>query len=244
MSAIALEAGINADLLFKWRRDTHGGQVTATTPAVLLPVHVVSDAVGPRRDSSYTAEATTTVTVPATRTSRLGVIELEIADAQLRLRAPSTRAACAPYCARCATAHDQTRRWHEGPADRRRDGHALRHGQPHSNVYAPRGVTAAALATEVDFKTFLGLEQANEVNSFAKFVQAQEANAGPPSPVVAPDHGLSVEQLHKFHFARSSNWYVSNGRSGPAISATEEVVTWISSCALHIKHQFAFVLGS
>lgn len=86
VSAIALEAGINANLLFKWRRDTRRMQVTAATPAVLLPVHVVSDAVGPRRDSSYTAAATTTVRAPATRTSRPGVIELEIAGAQLRLR--------------------------------------------------------------------------------------------------------------------------------------------------------------
>lgn len=86
VSAIALEAGINANLLFKWRRDTRRRQVMAATPAVLLPVHVVSDAVGPRRDSSYTAAATTTVRAPATRTSRPGVIELEIAGAQLRLR--------------------------------------------------------------------------------------------------------------------------------------------------------------
>lgn len=84
VSAIALEAGINANLLFKWRRDTRRTQVAAATPAVLLPVHVVSDAVGPHRESSCAA-AVTTVTTPA-RPSRPGVIELEIAGAQLRLR--------------------------------------------------------------------------------------------------------------------------------------------------------------
>jgi hypothetical protein len=120
----------------------------------------------------------------------------------------------------------------------------LSHAQPHWNVHAPRGVTAAAFATEVDFKTFSGLDQTNKVNSFAEFVQAQEETETGPPPGAAPDYGLSVEQLHKFHFAMSSNWHVSNGRSGPTISTTEEVVTWISSCALYIKRQFAFVMGA
>lgn len=119
----------------------------------------------------------------------------------------------------------------------------LSHAQPHWNVHAPRGMTAAPLATEVDFRAYSTLEQAAEVNSFAEFVQAQEPTESDPPHVAATDYGLSVEQLHKFHFAMSSNWHVPNGSSGPTISTTEEVVTWIGSCASYIRRQFAFVMG-
>ena len=115
------------------------------------------------------------------------------------------------------------------------------HAQPHWNVHAPRGV-AAALAPEVNFKAFSGLEQTDEINSFAEFVEAEEADVSPPEPAAALAYGLSAEQMHKFHFAMASNWHLANGGAGPTISTTEEVVTWINACALYIKHQFAFVM--
>lgn len=116
------------------------------------------------------------------------------------------------------------------------------HAQPHWNVHAPRG-TAVELAPEVDFKAFSGREQAKEITSFAEFEQAETAGEVQPAPTAAPSYGLSVEQMHKFHFAMASNWHLSNGTAGPSISTTQEVVTWISSCAFYIKRQFAFVMG-
>ena len=117
------------------------------------------------------------------------------------------------------------------------------HAQPHWNVHAPQGM-AAALAQDVDFKTFSGLAQVEEVNTFAAFAQAEAANASQPVSIAAPAHGLSIEQMHKFHFAMASNWHMPNGRASPTINTTQEVVSWISSCALYIKNQFAFVMGT
>lgn len=113
------------------------------------------------------------------------------------------------------------------------------HAQPHWNVHAPRG-SAAEFAREVDFQSFSGLEQANEITSFAAFEQAESVDAVQP----VPSYGLSAEEMHKFHFAMASNWHLPNGTTGPSISTTQEVVTWISSCALYIKRQFAFVMGT
>lgn len=117
------------------------------------------------------------------------------------------------------------------------------HAQPHWNVHAPRGM-AAALASEVDFKRFKRLEQAKQITTFSDFEQAEVDGAIQPAPTPAPAYGLSVEQMHKFHFAMASNWHLSNGTHRPSISTTQEVVTWISTCALYIKCQFAFVMGS
>ena len=90
VAVIARHNGINANLLFKWRRD-HGRKAiaasmsTAATPTVLLPVHVEPvTRVGVRSalEPAPTAEA-----VPGSRVAaRGGVIEVEIAGALLRLR--------------------------------------------------------------------------------------------------------------------------------------------------------------
>jgi transposase len=79
VSAIALKGGINANLLFKWRRDhlRSGSESAASTATTLLPVCVIPD------DSpTPTSQASATVN----RGTRAGVIELEFAGAQLRLR--------------------------------------------------------------------------------------------------------------------------------------------------------------
>lgn len=117
------------------------------------------------------------------------------------------------------------------------------HAQPHWNVHAPRGM-ALEPAPEVDFAMFTELEQAKEITSFAKFEQAEVAEMVQSAPTATSAYGLSVEQMHKFHFAMASNWHLSNGTHRPSISTTREVVTWISSCALYIKRQFAFVMAS
>lgn len=84
VSAIALNNGINANMLFKWRREHLRAVSPRTAPTVLLPVEV--------------APATSTDTLPQTSTPFLataltkhppprgGVIELEVAGVQLRLR--------------------------------------------------------------------------------------------------------------------------------------------------------------
>lgn len=94
VAVIARHNGINANLLFKWRRDhrrkTIAGSVptagaAAPAPTVLLPVHVEPvTRVGARSalEPTPTAEA-----VPGSRVAaRGGVIELEFAGAQLRVR--------------------------------------------------------------------------------------------------------------------------------------------------------------
>jgi transposase len=82
VAAIAMKGGINANLLFKWRRE-HVRSKAATAPAAanLLPVYMIPD-VGPIPTPQPTATAGPSVN----RGARLGVIEVEIAGAQLRLR--------------------------------------------------------------------------------------------------------------------------------------------------------------
>ena len=80
VSAIAMKGGINANLLFKWRREHVNAMVrSAPAAATLLPVCLVPDV-------TPTAQAKALVVSGANRNARAGVIEVEIAGAQLRLR--------------------------------------------------------------------------------------------------------------------------------------------------------------
>jgi transposase len=81
VSAIALRNGINANMLFKWRREHLRATGQRAAPAVLLPVEI--------------APQTEVVAVPAPMApasqaqkpaSRSGVIELEVSGVQLRVR--------------------------------------------------------------------------------------------------------------------------------------------------------------
>lgn len=116
------------------------------------------------------------------------------------------------------------------------------HAQPHWNVHAPQN-TGPVQAEESNFKAFIRSQQGLEINSFSDFLQAEKTESPHVARSIAPAHGLSVEQMHRFHFAMAANWHVSNGRASPQISTTDEVVIWISSCAGYIKNQFAFVMG-
>ena len=97
VAVIARNNGINANLLFKWRRD-HKRETIATSmptplaPTVLLPVHVEPVTMV---SSGLAIESTsTTGMVPGNRpTARSGVIELEFAGAQLRVRGAVDEAA-------------------------------------------------------------------------------------------------------------------------------------------------------
>jgi transposase len=76
-----MRGGINANLLFKWRRK-HVRAMAASTPtaATLLPVCVIGETAAP-------STAQPTVRVPAiSRGSPSGLIEIEIVGARLRLR--------------------------------------------------------------------------------------------------------------------------------------------------------------
>lgn len=80
VSAIAMRSGINANMLFKWRRE-HVRATGGMTAAVLLPVKVSSAA------GVMTMATSVEPTPPQSRSApRSGVIELEFAGAQLRLR--------------------------------------------------------------------------------------------------------------------------------------------------------------
>ncbi len=82
VSAIAMKGGINANLLFKWRRE-HVRAKAQPGPAAtrLLPVSVIPD-VEPTQEPQPNAP----VGASMHRGARGGVIEVEIAGAQLRLR--------------------------------------------------------------------------------------------------------------------------------------------------------------
>lgn len=116
------------------------------------------------------------------------------------------------------------------------------HAQPHWIVHAPLSAVSVQV-DEFDFRAFVGDQQAIHVNSFSNFVQAEQGAEPQAAPVAPLGYGLSVEQMHKFHFAMAANWHDSNGRAGPLISTIDEVVTWISSCASYIKSQFTSVMG-
>ena len=82
VAGIAMKGGINANLLFKWRREhVRAMAAYAPTAATLLPVCVI-----PETSSPSTVQPTVPVGPAINRSSRPGVIEVEIAGAQLRLR--------------------------------------------------------------------------------------------------------------------------------------------------------------
>jgi transposase len=82
VAAIAMKGGINANLLFKWRREhVKAIAASAATAATLLPVCVIPEATSPS-----TAQPTAPVGPAVNRGSSPGVIEVEIAGARLRLR--------------------------------------------------------------------------------------------------------------------------------------------------------------
>ena len=83
VAAIALEHGINANLLFKWRRLQLGGPSLArpTPQAVLLPVTMAPlSPVGAVNNPPPAMAANTT------RACTVGVIEIEVGGARVRLR--------------------------------------------------------------------------------------------------------------------------------------------------------------
>ena len=82
VSAIAMKGGINANLLFKWRREhLRTMAATASTAATLLPICLIPETAVASTDELPAPEAP-----PVNRSSRPGVIEIEIAGAHLRLR--------------------------------------------------------------------------------------------------------------------------------------------------------------
>ena len=84
VSAIALEAGINANLLFKWRREHlrvgARGTATAISTPVLLPVTIESPT-----PQIAAAPSPPPASAPAAR-ANTGVIEIEIGGSRVRLR--------------------------------------------------------------------------------------------------------------------------------------------------------------
>lgn len=97
VAVIARNNGINANLLFKWRRGHKRKTIaasmpTAPTPTVLLPVHIEPV---PRVGTNSALEPMPTAEMaPGSRTAaRGGVIELEFAGAQLRVRGAVDEAA-------------------------------------------------------------------------------------------------------------------------------------------------------
>jgi transposase len=82
VAGIAMKGGINANLLFKWRREhVRAMAECAPTAATLLPVCVIGETASPS-----SVQPTVRVGPSIKQSSPPGVIEVEIAGAQLRLR--------------------------------------------------------------------------------------------------------------------------------------------------------------
>lgn len=81
VSAIALRNGINANMLFKWRRERGRALGTREAPAVLLPVEV-----RPQAEMTTVPAPIMTSTPTPKPLARNGVIEMDIAGVQLRVR--------------------------------------------------------------------------------------------------------------------------------------------------------------
>ena len=80
VSAIALRSGINANMLFKWRRE-EPQSIGGATAAGLLPIVVAQEG------GVMTAPTSNGAMSPPSRPApRAGIIELEFAGAHLRLR--------------------------------------------------------------------------------------------------------------------------------------------------------------
>ena len=86
VAAIALEHGVNANLVFKWRRNRlrSGAGAAAAGSAVLLPVCLEQTPAGKSAESG--APMAVSAAPVAARAQRPGTIELEIAGARLCLR--------------------------------------------------------------------------------------------------------------------------------------------------------------
>jgi transposase len=82
VSAIAMENGINANLLFKWLKDhRRKAEVPDSSDTLLLPV-----CLAPGDSTNVPVDAGSAAAAPsAGQVSRASVIELEIAGARLRL---------------------------------------------------------------------------------------------------------------------------------------------------------------
>jgi transposase len=90
VAAVALAGGVNANLLFKWRRDhlraMRASGAAAASSAALVPVQVAPDM---DSGSQLLPPASPATAVPGSRPTRnAGVIELDIGGVQLRLRGP------------------------------------------------------------------------------------------------------------------------------------------------------------
>jgi transposase len=95
VAAVALAGGVNANLLFKWRRDHLRSKrlsgAASSSSTVLVPVQVTTgmDTGVGRLQPSATSPASAPMAVVSQRAARVaGTIELDIAGAVLRLRGP------------------------------------------------------------------------------------------------------------------------------------------------------------
>jgi transposase len=89
VARLAQEHGINANLLFKWRRRYRAGQLGSVSveQAVLLPVSIgAADEVRARLEAQTQRAERDAATVPREGTAVLPCIEIEVADATVRLR--------------------------------------------------------------------------------------------------------------------------------------------------------------
>ncbi len=95
VAAVALAGGINANMLFKWRRE-HLRSEQLNRPAslassVLVPVHVAADLGADADHSRSSAPLQASIAlavVPHRGAGNAGVIEVDFAGAVLRLRGP------------------------------------------------------------------------------------------------------------------------------------------------------------
>jgi len=89
VAAVASAGGVNANLLFKWRREhLRANQLNRSAPSsstVLVPVQIAMDM---DAEASHSPPSTASAVPPQRWARSTGIIELDIAGAVLRLRGP------------------------------------------------------------------------------------------------------------------------------------------------------------
>jgi transposase len=92
VAAVALAGGVNANLLFKWRREylraKQLNRPASSSSTVLVPAQVATDIDVKTGHSQAAVPSPASAVVPQRSARSTGIIELDIAGAVLRLRGP------------------------------------------------------------------------------------------------------------------------------------------------------------
>lgn len=120
-----------------------------------------------------------------------------------------------------------------------------KHAQPHWNVHMPRLTTPSGAPERVE--TFSEFADRQAPSTFATFVSEENSPVDQSeSPLVdepssTPAQGFTPEQMHRFHFAMAVDWHGVSKVHSPPSPNPDQMVHWISECAVYVRGQLAFM---